>query len=162
MIDTLRHHLNYTEWASRRLIDAAAALSPEELSRDFCTADRCVIDTLAHVFAADRMWLSRVQGVPRATFIDAEDRSLASVQENWPPVFRAWQALIDGETEESVSRKIAYRDLKGNPWQTPLWQIILHMVNHGTHHRGQVTGFFRMMGHTPPPLDLIVYYRTLP
>ena len=81
---------------------------------------------------------------------------------NWPPVYREWQTLIAAETEESLARKIAYRDLKGNPWETPLWQIVMHMVNHGTHHRGQVAGFLRTMGHTPPPLDLIAYYRTLP
>jgi uncharacterized damage-inducible protein DinB len=33
------------------------------------------------------------------------------------------------------------------------------VVNHGTHHRGQVSGFLRVMGHTPPPLDLVFYYR---
>jgi len=45
--------------------------------------------------------------------------------------------------------------------RTPLWQILLHVVNHATHHRGQVSGFLRAMGHTPPPLDLIAFYRTL-
>jgi uncharacterized damage-inducible protein DinB len=42
-----------------------------------------------------------------------------------------------------------------------LWKIVLHVVNHGTHHRGQASGFLRAMGHVPPPLDLIAYYRTL-
>jgi uncharacterized damage-inducible protein DinB len=37
----------------------------------------------------------------------------------------------------------------------------LHLVNHGTHHRGQISGFLRAMDHTPPPLDLIAYYRSL-
>jgi len=38
---------------------------------------------------------------------------------------------------------------------------VLHVVNHGTHHRGQAAGFLRAMGYVPPPLDLIAYYRTL-
>jgi uncharacterized damage-inducible protein DinB len=53
----------------------------------------------------------------------------------------------------------SYHDSRGNPWTTPRWKIVLHVVNHGTHHRGQVSGFLRTMGHKPPQLDLIAYYR---
>jgi uncharacterized damage-inducible protein DinB len=157
--EILKQHLDYTEWASRRLLEAAAPLSHEELTRDFRTSDRSVIDTLAHVFAGDRMWLSRVRGAPRAVFIEDSDRSLEALGERWPEVHSGWRGLMAGETDESVRRLVGYRDLKGNAWETPLWQIVLHMVNHGTHHRGQVSGFLRAMGHTPPPLDLIAYYR---
>ena len=62
-------------------------------------------------------------------------------------------------TDESLEERLSYTDLKGNPWVSPIWQIVLHVVNHGTHHRGQVAGFLRSMGHAPPPLDLIAYYR---
>ena len=51
--DTLRLQLDYTAWASQRLMDAAAQLSSEELTRDFKTADKTVLDTLVHVYAAD-------------------------------------------------------------------------------------------------------------
>jgi uncharacterized damage-inducible protein DinB len=57
--------------------------------------------------------------------------------------------------------EIVYRDLKGRTWKQPVWQLVLHLVNHGTHHRGQVSGFIRAMGATPPPLDLVFYYREL-
>jgi uncharacterized damage-inducible protein DinB len=56
---------------------------------------------------------------------------------------------------------ISYQDTKGRSYSQPVWQILLHLVNHGTHHRGQVSGFLRAMGGTPPPLDMIAYYRTL-
>jgi len=58
--------------------------------------------------------------------------------------------------------EISYSDMSGNPWKQPLWQLILHVVNHGTHHRGQVSGFLRAMGHVPPKLDLVNYYRANP
>jgi uncharacterized damage-inducible protein DinB len=62
-------------------------------------------------------------------------------------------------TRESAASILEYQDLKGNPWRQSVWQIVLHVVNHATHHRGQVSGFLRSMGHTPPPVDLIAYYR---
>lgn len=159
--DALRHHLDYTAWASKRLMDAAAELSEEELSRDFKTADKCVLDTLVHVFAADRIWLSRIQGATRATFIDPEDRSFPALQAAWPALHQQWKDWAAPLSDQDVVAKIAYRDLKGNPCEQPLWQILLHVVNHGSHHRGQAAGFLRAMGRTPPPLDLIAYYRTL-
>jgi len=89
--ETLRIHLDYTAWAAARLLDAAAKLSAEELQRDFGTADKSVVGTLAHVFAADRVWIGRIQGDAPAKFITDEDRDLSLLQREWPVVLRAWQ-----------------------------------------------------------------------
>ena len=159
--DTLRLHLDYSAWASNRMLDAASKLSEEELSRDFKTSDKCVASTLAHAFAADRIWLQRIQGNVQNTFIDDNDRELSTLKSAWPALQERWKQWAALLTDQDVLAKISYKDLKGNPYETPLWQILLHVVNHATHHRGQVSGFLRAMGHTPPPLDLIAFYRTL-
>ena len=159
--DALRLHLDYTAWAASRLVDTSAQLSAEELTRDFGTADKSVVGTLAHVFAADRVWIGRVQGQAPAKFITDEDSDLSVLQREWPAVLRTWQEWAAGLTNENVTQVASYHDLKGNSWTTPWWKIVLHVVNHGTHHRGQVSGFLRAMGHKPPPLDLIAYYREL-
>jgi uncharacterized damage-inducible protein DinB len=159
--DTLRLQLDYSAWASQRLLDAAAKLTPEELARDFKTADKSVLNTLVHVFAADRIWLSRVQGVTRATFIDPEDQDLGVLNQEWPALQQRWKQCTAPLSDQDALKVISYKDLKGNSYQQPLWQILLHLVNHGTHHRGQVSGFLRALGHQPPPLDLIAFYRQL-
>lgn len=158
---TLRTHLDYTTWATARLLDAAAELSTEELSRDFGTADRSVVGTLAHIFAADRVWICRIQGKPPVRFITDEDRDLDLMRREWPEVLQTWRHWAAALTDQNVAQVCSYHDLKGNAWTTPWWKIVLHVVNHGTHHRGQVSGFMRTMGHQPPPLDLIAYYREL-
>ncbi len=160
-VDTLRMQLDYSAWATQRLLDAAAKLSPEEITRDFGTADKSVLDTLVHVYAADRIWLMRVLGEPRATFSDPEDRDLTLLQTEWPALHHRWKLWLRDFGDGDVLQIISYHDLKGRPYSQPLWQILLHLVNHGTHHRGQISGFLRTMGHTPPPLDMIAYYRTL-
>jgi uncharacterized damage-inducible protein DinB len=159
--DTLRTHLDYTAWASQRLLDAAAKLSPEELTRDFKTADKTVLDTLVHIFAADRIWLARVLAEPRATFAGPEDHDLSLLQAEWPALLQRWKLWLRDFTDADTTRVIAYQDMKGNPYSQPVWQIVLHVVNHGSHHRGQVSGFLRAMDRTPPPLDLIAYYRAI-
>lgn len=152
-------HLAYTAWASRRLVDAVARLSPEELKRDFQTSDHSPLGTLVHVFAADRIWLARVTGAAGQPFVSDADYSLAVLQNDWPALYDKWQQFAGGITDQSARESVAYKDTQGNAFSRPLWQLILHVVNHGTHHRGQVSGFLRAMGHTPPPLDLTAYYR---
>jgi uncharacterized damage-inducible protein DinB len=159
--DTLRTHLDYTAWATGRLLEIAAKLSPEELTRDFGTADKNVVGTLAHTFAADRVWIARIQGLPPQKFITDADRDLTLLNREWPAVLQTWQEWAAGLTDQNVANVASYHDTKGNPYSTELWKIVLHVVNHGTHHRGQVSGFLRTMGHVPPSLDLIAYYRTL-
>ena len=158
--DVLRSHLNYTAWASRRLVAAASALSPQELMRDFGSADHNVLGTLVHVYAGDRIWLGRIEGNPPARFIVPEqDMHLAVLQNDWPALLERWKQWGSLLTEDSIHKEISYKDTKGNAYVSPIWQIVLHVVNHGTHHRGQISGFLRAMGHTPPPLDLRVYYQ---
>ena len=159
--DTLRTHLDYTSWATHKLLDTASRLSLDQLNRDFGTSDRSVLGTLVHTFAADRIWLYRVTGGENPGFVSEADRSFAVLSEKWPQVLDRWKHWGQGLTDESVKVNITYQDLKGNTWTQPVWQILLHLVNHGTHHRGQVSGFLRSLGQTPPATDLIYYYREL-
>ena len=158
--DSLRQHLDYSAWATQRLLDSAAKLADDELRRDFRTADKTVLDTLAHIYAADRIWLVRVKGETRAAFIDPEDRDLTLLIAEWPALYQRWKLYLCDLTDQDMLRVVSFKDTKGNPYNQPLWQILLHVVNHATHHRGQVSGFLRALGKTPPPLDLMAYYRT--
>jgi len=152
-------HFDYSAWASARLVGAAAELSPDELNRDFGTSDKSVLGTLVHVFAADRIWMARVEGREATKFVSRADYDLAVLQAEWPVLYLKWKAWAESLSDASLLEDCAYKDMKGNPHRTPRWQIGLHVVNHATHHRGQVSGFLRVMGKTPPPLDLVFYYR---
>ena len=150
----LKQHIAYTRWATDRLMRTVEQISAEHLTHDFQTADRTILNTLVHTFGADRVWLKRVRGEPITAFLTDEDRQLATLQRDWPGVIDGWRALVD-----EPERVIHYQDMKGNPYTSRLWEIVLHVVNHGTHHRGQVSGFLRALGHAPPQLDLIRFYR---
>jgi len=157
--ETLCTHLDYTSWATNRLLEVAGSLDEEEQTRDFGTADKSILGTLTHVFAADRIWLGRVIGGPPEWFRFPAPFDLGRLPADWNGILGGWRDWASGQTDASVRNECSYRDLKGNEWISPYWQIVLHLVNHGTHHRGQVAGFLRAMGHQPPPLDLIAFYR---
>lgn len=156
----LSDHISYNIWATTRLLSAAGELTPEQRAHDFGTADKSVFGTLLHLYRAERSWLQRVKhGAPLHEHKLRSDESWNAVQEGWPMVHAEWQTWIADAQEANPDRLIEYQDLKQQQWSQPVWQIVLHVVNHSTHHRGQVMGFLRALGATPPPLDFIFYVR---
>src|SRR5271166_5347400 len=139
--DVLRKQIDYTDWASLRMLSAAGALTPAELTHDFQTADGGVVGTLAYIFAGDRVWLARFAGEPPPPFLTDADRDLAGLQQRWPELLGRWKKWAADLTDKQALAEFAYIDNKGRHWKQPLWQLVLHVVNHGTHHRGQVAGF---------------------
>jgi uncharacterized damage-inducible protein DinB len=155
----VRLQFDYNVWADQRLVTAVGELPSDELNRDFGTADKSVLGTLVHVFGAERLWLGRFQREAKPPYLTPADYHLSVLQNDWPSLHDRWRTLLDEVSDEFVAADFDYHDMKGHPWRQPLWQLILHVVNHGTHHRGQVAGFLRTLGRVPPPLDITVYYR---
>jgi uncharacterized damage-inducible protein DinB len=158
--DVLRHHIEYNIWATARLLQVGSTLTSEQLERDFRTADKSVRGTLVHIFRAERTWLRRLQeGAPSIPWGRPEDEEWAGLAKEWPAIHQAWREWASGLSETDPDRVVDYVDLKGKPWAQPIWPIVLHVVNHSTHHRGQVAGFLRTLGTAPPALDFIAFVR---
>jgi uncharacterized damage-inducible protein DinB len=156
----LKTQLDYTYWASDRLLDAARPLSEDELTRDLGNSFGGVLGTLVHIFQADRLWLSRMSGSPRMTLGDADETwTIDSLQSAWVDVHLGW---IDwAGSVQDVSKVLDYVNLAGKPNQGVLWQLVFHVVNHGTYHRGQITTMLRQSGYSAVATDLHLYYQSL-
>jgi uncharacterized damage-inducible protein DinB len=150
-------HFRYTHWASRRLLDAIANLSPEDLERPNGISHGSILGTLAHVQWADWIWYTRVVGP-----MEKPGGTLAALQTEWPELQRRWEAWADSASDADLQRDLTYKLMNGTEITSPIWQIVLHVVNHGTLHRGQVAGMLRQLNIAPPNTDMIGYYRTLP
>lgn len=156
--EILDHHIKFNVWATARLLDAAGSLRPEELTRDFGTSDGSIQGTFGHLLMAETIWLARLRGEEQPEAKNSGD-PLDIVRGRFADLHRAWQDWASRLTPEDADRIIDYRDLKGNPYSHPLWKLVFHVVNHSTHHRGQISGFIRSLGHTPPSVDLITFVR---
>jgi len=162
LANALRTQIDYSAWASKRLVGVAAELSEDELTHDFKSADRSILGTLVHIYAADRLWFGRIEQSPPPEFVSDADYSLAVLQNNWPLLHERWQRWAAGLDDEAALAAFPHTDLKGRRWLLPMWQAVMHVVNHATHHRGQVSGFVRALGHRPPNIDFAAYCRNLP
>ncbi len=152
--------LDYHYWARDRLLEAVEALSPDQFTRDLGSSFRSVRDTLAHLIGAEEAWFLRWKGQSPTALVPADRFSdLNSVRRKWQELEQQVRAFL-GEIGEDVGRVFDYRLLNGKPGASPFWQMLQHVVNHGSYHRGQVVTMLRQLGAGPPkPMDLIAFYR---
>jgi len=119
---------------------------------------RSVRDTLAHILAAEWIWLERWRGVsPRSLLNPSDFGTVDSLKTRWAEVEKDYSEFTSRLSDELLTRVISYRNTKGEEWAYPLGQMIQHVMNHSTYHRGQVTTLLRQLGAAALPLDLLVF-----
>lgn len=159
-MDINKIHLLYehNRWANGRTLDAVAALTAEQFTKDLGSSYRSVHETLTHILAAEWIWLMRCKGVsPPQLFDPADFPGLASLRVKWDEVERDQKAYIDTLTGESLETVIAYTNTRGEQWRYPLWQILQHVAMHSSYHRGQVTTMLRQFGAEAVTTDFLVF-----
>ena len=158
--DEIRQLYDYNSWANRRSLSAAEKLSSEQFTRPMGSSFSSVRDTLAHIYGAEWIWLERFQGrSPSALPNGNQFPDVPTLRETWIELEQRLLAFVGGVTKADLDRDLEYRTLNFGMYKNPLWQSMMHMVNHGTYHRGQVTTLLRQLGAQPILLDLIHFYR---
>ena len=150
--------LRYSEWATRRVLDSVMELGLEELSRGLGNSYGGVRGTLEHIYQADAIWFDRLMGVPTS---DLSKYQPSANFPEWAPLLDGYVKWAEGLAPADWDRIVSYRNVKGEAFQTPVWQIVLHIVNHASYHRGQITTMLRQIGRSPIGTDLILYYRSV-
>lgn len=149
MIAQLEHFLKYNAWANARAI-ASIRTVPDENPK--------ALDPLSHLLIAERFWLHRIQGLPNPEGAWAT-MPLDECEAYAIETHSRFEAFLDGVTEGHLAGTIHYRNLKGDPFDTPLRDILTHLYTHGVHHRGQVLSAVRAEGGEPLTLDYIAFER---
>lgn len=160
----LQRLLAYHGWAYARLLRALDAIDEAHYRAPSGLFFGSPHGTLNHLAVADRIWLARVRGeAPPFTRLDAEAVSERMQMDNYlQQGVAAWRNLLDGYTDTQLLQPVAYRNMAGELFQRPLLDIVTHLVNHGTHHRGQITAALTAIGQPAPTLDYIYALSELP
>ncbi len=157
----LRLLIDYHYWARDRMLDALATITPEQFIRPMGNSFSSVRDTVAHICAAERIWITRLKG-EKPLGLQNSDRfpDVETARKEWAELEGEMRDQLARLGPEAVDRTIEYQDLRGNDQSDVLWQMLQHVVNHGTYHRGQITTMLRQLDAAPPKsMDLIAYYR---
>jgi uncharacterized damage-inducible protein DinB len=160
-LDVLRQLYDYNYWARDQQLRACAVLSEEKFLRPMGNSFSSVRDTLAHLVAAEWVWLERWKGhsptrEDAKAFAAETFPTLAVVEERWRANERGVRDYLSRLTPEALAQPLTYTNLAGERWSYPLWQTLVHVVNHQTYHRGQVTTLLRQLGEPTVALDYLV------
>ena len=153
----------YNLWANTRLYDACAGLGDGDRKRDRAAFFGSIHNTLNHILVGDRAWLARIEGMD-----DGGTPLDAVLFDDFDELRRAREAeddridrVLAAMSEDRLAGDLAYSNLAGTPFRTPMRLVWTHLFNHQTHHRGQIHGMLSQAGLSPPELDLIYYIRSL-
>lgn len=150
----------YGRWQNRSLIAAAGTLSDEERWRDRGAFFRSTAETLNHILWDDRIWFARLRG-DRALAAEIGARHpYTDTPRDWTDYVDARTALdaeivpwADGLASSDLNRPVRW--VRGDEAvETEFGFNLVHMMNHQTHHRGQVHAMLTAAGAKPEPTDL--------
>jgi uncharacterized damage-inducible protein DinB len=158
--DDLGRLLEYTEWANRRALRSAATLSLDDYKRDLGSSHGGVRGTLTHTMGAEWIWLERFKGVsPTRGLDESEFADVVALQARWRVIEKHRRSWFEALKDKALAEPIRYRALDGSSYEAPLWQLLQHVANHSTYHRGQVATLLRLLGAKHLPTDLVVFDR---
>ena len=151
----------YHYWARDRVLTAVEPLTDDQFTRDLGNSFGSVRDTVSHLHSAEWIWLSRLQGgSPTSALPHERFRDLADVRAAWSETEAGLRACVAALDQAGLDQVLEYRLLSGQPGASRTWQVVQHVVNHATYHRGQVTTMLRQLGVAAPrSMDLIAFYR---
>jgi uncharacterized damage-inducible protein DinB len=155
----LRDQYAYMVWADDRILAATATVPEEGFRRDQNISAGSIHKLILHTLGAQWVWLGRWQGDSARTFPRPEELpTLAAVQRHWAEVHQAVLAFVSEQTDESVGRRVEY--IRNNQrHNNRLLDIMCHLVDHSTYHRGQLNSMIKLAGGKPADVGYITYRR---
>jgi uncharacterized damage-inducible protein DinB len=150
----------YDAWAWNRVLAQAAWLAPEQYVAPAPTPQGSLRGTLVHGLSAERTWLLRWQGDSPAALLREEDvPTFEALAAAWEQVRAGLDRFVASVTDAELAATLHYKTTKGAPMANVLWQIMVHVVNHGTQHRSEAAMILTQYGFSPGDLDFIVFLR---
>lgn len=166
----IRTLFTYNHWANRRLLTAARNLSDEELTRDLRSSYASVRGTFVHIIGGHWVWLRLWLGEPAkeiaarcdAVWDPEKFPDVASLETAHTALEEDQVAFNETLTDDQLNARRGFESFQGRPLELSLGEMMQHVVNHSTYHRGQVVTLLRQLDQVPPGTDLSTFFTARP
>lgn len=152
-VDEVRWLFAYDRWATRRVLAVLDGLEPDTWTRADAVGDRSLGKVLVHHLGASQRWRNAFQDTGEEPEPELEPLpTIAEVRERWDAEWAIVDAWLPTVTEGFVAH--VHQGV-------PVWQMLVHVVNHGTQHRAEAAALLTDAGRSPGELDMINYAEEL-
>ena len=160
MKEILVQYAAYNLWANHRLTDAVLQL-PEEMQQQKIISSFSSIElTLLHLMNVESIWWQRMKLVENIHIIEASTFTVTQISQKILDASTQWKEWVDKSTTAAFEHEFVYRNSKKEQFKQPVFQMLLHLFNHQTYHRGQIVTMFKQLGVDKiPPTDFIEWSR---
>lgn len=153
----------YDRWANARMLEVMRELPPDQLTRPLVSSFPSILATFGHLVGAEWVWLQRWRGISPSNFPEwVTSPQLEDLAVTLAQVEAGREQFLADLAEGDLDATLDYHLLSGKAQSNRLVDLLLHVVNHSTYHRGQLTTLLRQVGATPPATDYVMYRRENP
>ena len=158
---TIQKHLQYNAWANQKTVEILKGVDDVALDTELKSSFPTIRKTLMHVWDAQQIWLLRLEGQPTTKWPSQDfTGDTAELYRRYLEDSKAIADFIAAKDRAFLDSHISYKNMKGLEFTSNVEDILFHVVNHGTFHRGQIITMLRELGFTSfPSQDLIAYLR---
>lgn len=162
MKEIIDQYTDYHVWANERMIRFLSQQDDQLLRQSLTSSFATIEKTVFHMWDAETIWLKRLHGEsldywPSKGF----EGDLGEVWKGWLEKSGELRDYAKGLSEVELHEFYEYHNTKGSAFRHKRFETIVHVVNHGTYHRGQLVTMARQAGITEgiPATDLVVFQR---
>ena len=161
MKELLKQLSVYNIWATQKLVEVILSLDEEKQNRQLPSSFNSLYNTLLHMWDAENIWWQRMKLQERIIAPSENfNGTIEDICNNLLQQERQWEVWISNASELSIDHVFAYTNTKREHFKQPIYQMLLHVFNHGTYHRGQIVNMLRQLGvEKIPQTDFIVWSR---
>ena len=151
----------YNYWANKRMLSVIEPLPPDQFVKDIGVSHGGIRGTLVHIMGGEEIWVKRWKGEQAISMAKADMfPTFESVLNRWEMVEMEVMGFCHMlKTDDDILKIISYKDMKGNSYSQQLYQLMQHLINHSTYHRGQVVSMLRQIDVKPIGTDMVVFFR---
>lgn len=177
-VEDVRKLFAYDRWANLRLFSVLEKIGAADFSAPVTSSFPSLRDTTFHIIFAEWLWLKRWKGFsPRAKWpvtsfaasawsnlpaqelpSDADVASVAGLKALWESLDAERNRWFGGIGNAELRSVFSFNDMQGTAYSLPLADVVQHVVNHSTYHRGQAVTLLRQLGFQPVSLDMVFFF----
>ena len=161
MKELLKQMSTYNIWANQKIIDVILSLNEEKQMAEVPSSFNSIHKTLLHIWDAESVWWQRMKLHER--FVRPSDNfkgTTRDVVNGLMSQSKLWEGWVSNVSELMLEHVFEYRNDKKEQIKMPIWQMLTHVFNHDTYHRGQLINMLRQLGvEKIPPTDFSVWSR---
>jgi uncharacterized damage-inducible protein DinB len=154
--ETARALAEYKSWADNLSLEAVARVPEEELNRERPTRFKTIIGTLNHIYVVDLIWQAHLEGrshgfTARDGVVHTDLAELSAAQRQYNQWLEVWAG---SQTDADLLQVVQYQLINGQPGAMTRGAILLHIVNHGSYHRGYLDDLMFQVPAKAPSTDV--------